>query len=132
MKKILLMSLFLLSASGILFAKKTEKGSKQTKGIHQVILINFKDSVTEKNKDDIDKFVQLLKEKSKTVQEMDWGKPLEVTGNNSENFDFCITIKFKNDTNYEIFQQNPLRMEFMGTLIPLTDNIITYTYQITE
>ncbi len=132
MKKILLMSLLLFSTSGILFAKKTEKVNKPSKEIRQVILIKFKDSVTAKDKATINDLVRILKKKSRTVQKLDWGKPLEVTGNDANTYDFCLTFKFKSDTNYEIFQQNPLRMEFMGKLIPMTENIVTYTYRVNE
>ncbi|MBE0651659.1 MAG: Dabb family protein [Bacteroidales bacterium] len=133
MKKILLMSLFLLSTSGILLAKKTEKTIKPSKEIRQIILIKFKYSVTAKEKTAVGDLARVLKEKSKTIQKLDWGNPLEITGDNDSNtYDFCLTFKFKNDTNYEIFQQNPLRMEFMGKLIPLAENIVTYTYRIHE
>ena len=132
MKKILLMSLILFSTSGILLAKKTEKVNKPSKEIRQVILIKFKDSVTAKNKATINDLMKVLKGKSRTIQRLDWGKPLEVTGDDSDSYNFCLTFKFKNDTNYEIFQQNPLRMEFMGILIPFTENIVTYTYRINE
>ncbi len=133
MKKILLLSFILLSSTGMLIAKKTEKAVKPSKEICQVILVKFKDSVTAKDKTALDDLSRALKEKSRTVQKMDWGQPLEVTGDGDANtYDFCLTFRFKNDANYEIFQQNPLRVEFLGRLIPMADNIITYTYRVHE
>lgn len=133
MKKFLLLSFVLLSSVGIVMAKNKEKKTiKHTKEIRQVVLVQFKSNVTAKEKAEISKLAYKLKEKSKTLQKLDWGKPLEVTGSNSDTYDFCLTFKFKNDTNYEIFQQNPLRMEFMGKLIPLTKDMLTYTYRINE
>lgn len=132
MKKFLLMSFVLLSTSGILFAKKTKKAIKPTKEIRQVILVQFKKSVTAKDVTSLEKYAAELKKKSRTLQKLDWGKPMEVKGNESEHYDFCLTFRFKNDTFYEIFQQNPMRMEFMGKLIPMTKDILSYTYHINE
>lgn len=132
MKKILLMSFVLLSTSGILFAKKNEKAVKTTNAIRQVVLVKFKKSVTAKEIATLEKEAAQLKKKSRTLQKLDWGKPLEVKGNDSDNYDFCLTFKFKSDTYYEIFQQNPMRMEFMGKLLPMTKDILSYTYHIKE
>lgn len=132
MKRFLLMSFVLLSTSGILFAKKTKKAVKSTNEIRQVILVEFKSSVKPIDKKDLEKFAAELKKKSRTLQKLDWGKPMEVKGNDSNKYDFCFTFKFKSDTFYEIFQQNPMRMEFMGKLIPMSKNILSYTYHINE
>lgn len=131
MKKFLLMSLFLLSTSGILLAKKTEKAVKPSNEIRQIILVKFKSSVTPKDIAALDELARTLKDKAKTVQKLDWGQPLEVTGDDDSNtYDFCLTFKFKSDTYYEVFQQNPLRVEFLGKLIPMASSIVTYTYRL--
>jgi len=132
MKKFLLLSFVMLFTTDILFAKKTTKPIKSTKEIRQIILVQFKSSVKPIDIKDLEKFAAELKKKSKTLQKLDWGKPLEIKGNDSNKYDFCFTFKFKNSTYYEIFQQNPMRMEFMGKLIPMAKNILSYTYHINE
>lgn len=139
MKKLLLLFFVLLSTSGILFAgilftkNKKKDAVKSTKEIRQVVLVKFKSNVTAGQIAEIGKLAKNLQEKSKTLQKLDWGKPLEFKNSEGSNtYDFCFTFKFKNGTNYEIFQQNPLRMEFLGKLIPLTKSRLTYTYRINE
>lgn len=126
MKKYFILSLFMIVTSGFLFANKPAQ--KSGKEIHQLILVKFKDNISPKQINSIDSLAQVLKKKSRTVQKLNWGKRLENSGA-SNVYDYCLTIKFKNAINFEIFQQNPLRLEFMGKLIPLSAKILKFTYR---
>jgi len=56
-------------------------------------------------------------------------KSLENFSNEISNCNITVN-KEKDKLNFEIYQQNPLQLQLMGKLIPLSDKILNFTYLI--
>lgn len=126
MKKIVLLSLILFSFS---LAGYAGTPFNKEKGIRKLILIHFKNGTTDKQIASIDSLARVVNSKVKAIHKLEWGKKME-ENNATTQYDFCLMLEFKNATNFEIYQQNPLRLQLMGKLIPLTDKILNFTYLI--
>ena len=126
MKKIVVVSLILFS-----FSLSGYAGTPRIKekGIRKLILVHFKTGTTENQIAGIDSLARIVNSKVKAINKLEWGKKMEENGATTQ-YDFCLMLEFKNAINFEIYQQNPLQLQLMGKLIPLSDKILNFTYLI--
>ena len=126
MRKIVLLGLILFSFSltGFAATHKT-KG----KGIRKLILVHFKNGTTDKQIASIDSLARVVDSKVKAISKLEWGGKMDENGATTQ-YDYCLMLEFKNSTDLEIFRQNPVQLQLMGKLIPLSDKILNFTYLI--
>ncbi len=96
--------------------------------IREIILVKFKKNVTPAQMAALNKLIKDLKSNTKTVDAVEWGKRIDYTGS-TKDYDQCLVLKFKNDNDLEVFQTNPVQLELMGKLIPITTKILKFTYK---
>lgn len=101
---------------------------KKSAGIREVFLVKFKQDVPPAQREDLQKLIKELGS-AKTIEKVEWGKRVDFTGSTKE-YDACLSLKFKNDNNLEVFQTNPLRVRLMGKLIAMSDKVLQFTYKI--
>ena len=130
MKKLLFFSIFILIASGSVFAGKPLI-KKNNASLRQVILIKFKDKTTPAQIHSLDSLTQVLNNKVKTLRNAEWGKRIDFTEVSTE-YDYCLMFEFKTENDFEIFQENPLRLKFFGKLIPMSDKMLKFIYQVNK
>jgi len=125
MKKVLLVAFALFL--GFTEAKAISPFAKKPI-IREIILVKFKKDVTPAQMSALNKLIKDLKSNTKTVDEVEWGRRIDYTGSTKE-YDQCLVLKFKNDNDLEVFQTNPVQLELMGKLIPITTKILKFTYK---
>jgi len=126
MKKILILAIALLSITSISLARTPKV---KTTGIRQIVLVKFKTQVTNKQITSLDSLSKVLAEKVKPIRKLEWGKRIDEIGSSQE-YDYCLVVEFRNETDMEIYQTNPLHLKFMGKMIPLSEKTLKFTYQI--
>ena len=126
MKKILILVIALLSITSISLARTPKV---KTTGIRQIVLVKFKTQVTNNQIATLDSLSQILAEKVKPIRKLQWGKRMDEIGTTQE-YDYCLVVEFRNETDLEIYETNPLHLKFMGKLIPLSEKTLKFTYQI--
>lgn len=123
----ILFTFILLFVSTTMWAGKKTK-IKKVSGIEQILLIKFKDSTSDSTIQKIAVKAYDLQKKSRTLKSVEWGKKTTIS-DDTKDYDYCLILSFKSETDFEIFHENPIRLEFMGKLIPLSQNIIKFTYR---
>lgn len=123
----LYLTIILLLFSANAWAGKKTKVVK-TKGIQQIMLIKFKDSTSDKAIENIAVRAYEMTKRARTLKSVEWGKKTQVA-DDTKAYDYCLILHFKSETDFEIYHQNPVRLEFMGKLIPLASDILKFTYQ---
>ncbi len=127
MKKITLTVLILFSMTLLTYAHSPKK--TKTRGIRQIVMVKFKAKTTAAEIAAIDSLALNMGEKVKPIRKIEWGKRIDENGTTTD-YDYCLMLEFKNETDMEIYQTNPLRLKLMGKLIPLSDQTLKFTYLI--
>lgn len=127
--KTLVITAFLMLFSIVTWAGNPEAVKVKVKGIQQILLIKFKKSTSDNSIQQIALEAINLEKRTRTLKSVDWGKKANLT-DDTQDYDYCLTFNFNNETNFEIFNQNPVRLEFMGKLIPLSENILKFTSKV--
>lgn len=127
--KTLVLTAFFMLFSVMAWAGNPEGVKVKVKGIQQVLLIKFKKSTSDSTIQQIALQAFDLEKRARTLKSVDWGKKANLT-DDTKDYDYCLTLYFSNETNFEIFNQNPVRLEFMGKLIPLSQNLLKFTYKV--
>ncbi|MBN2614339.1 MAG: Dabb family protein [Bacteroidales bacterium] len=127
--KTLVFTALLMLFSVMAQAGSPEGAKVKVKGIQQILLIQFKKSTSDSTIQQIAMEAYNMKKRARTLKSVEWGKKTNLT-DDTKDYDYCLTLSFSSETNFEIYNQNPVRLEFMGKLIPLSENILKFTYRV--
>lgn len=127
--KTLILSVFFMMFSVMAWAGNSKQLKTKVTGIHQILLVKFKKSVSDSTIQQVAFDAFNLKKSARTLKSVEWGKRSKLS-DDTQDYDYVIVFHFSNETNFEIFSQNPARLEFMGKLIPLSSNILKFTYKV--
>lgn len=124
----LILILFVFSTS--IMGKEIPLPSKD-KVIKQYILIGFKSDVKPSQINEIKEQAMTLAKKVHTLKKVEWGKRADIT-DNTKDYGYCLIFEFRNDSDFEIFQENPLRIELMGKIYPIAKKTLKFTYHVVK
>ncbi|MBN2638438.1 MAG: Dabb family protein [Bacteroidales bacterium] len=127
--KTLALTIFFMLFSIMAWAGKPKKTEFKVKGIQQVLLIKFKKGTSDSTIQQIAVQAFNLGKKARTLKSVEWGKKTQLS-DDTKDYDYCLTFNFSNETNFEIFNQNPIKMEFMGKLYPVSAELLKFTYKV--
>ncbi len=127
-KKYLSLVLILFIFSTSLLGKEAPIPAKD-KVIKQYILIGFKTGIKPAQINEIKEQAMALAKKTRTLKKVEWGKRADIT-DNTKDYGYCLIFEFKNDADFEIFQENPLRIELMGRIYPIAKKTLKFTYHV--
>lgn len=127
--KALILTVFFMVFSVMAWAGKPKELKTKVTGIDQILLIKFKEGTSDSTIQKIVYEAFKMEKKTRSLKSVDWGKKTKLS-DDTEEYNYCLTFHFSNETNFEIFNQNPIRLEFMGKLIPISSNILKFTYRV--
>lgn len=129
MKKLFILAIVFISVSSFGLARNSKEKKVKTTGIRQIVLLKFKSQITAGQIASIDSLTVTMAEKIKPVRKLEWGKRVDETGT-TKTFDYCLMVEFRDETDMEIYQTNPLHLKFLGKIIPMTEKMLKFTYLI--
>ncbi len=102
---------------------------KKNKGIRHLVLIKFRDGISQEQIAKIDTLVWNMRKEIHVIKSLEWGKHIGLS-DESQEYDYCLNIVFKSQINMTMYEEHPVHQTFKAALIPLSSKILRFNYLI--